>query len=80
MWRNFSLDFNLLRQSHRGSKITLDKMILQTSVKISIFLQDHYNPIAHDILGTFFFFFLVAVEASGVGYYLSSIAGGDNVD
>lgn len=27
--------------------MTLGKMILQTSVKISIFLQDGYNPIAH---------------------------------
>lgn len=29
-------------------------MILQTSVKISIFLQDRYDPIAHGILGCVF--------------------------
>lgn len=39
-------------------------MILQTSVKISIFLQDRYNPIAHGILG---WFFELRLEASGVG-------------
>lgn len=39
-------------------------MILQTSVKISIFLQDRYNPIAH---GYFRVCFWVAVGASGVG-------------
>lgn len=39
-------------------------MILQTSVKISIFLQDRYNPIAHSYFRVCFW---VAVGASGVG-------------
>lgn len=64
LWRNFSLDCNLLWQSHRGLKMTLGKMILQTSVKISIFLQDRYNPIAH---GYFDVYFCVAVGALSVG-------------
>lgn len=52
-------------------------MILQTSVKISIFLQDRYNPIAHGILGCVFELRWVLQEW---GYYLSSIAGGEDVD
>lgn len=52
-------------------------MILQTSVKISIFLQDRYNPIAHGILG---WFFELRLGLQEWGYYLSGIAGGDDVD
>lgn len=57
--------------------MTLGKMILQTSVKISIFLQDRYNPIAHGILGCVFELRLGLREW---GYYLSSLAGGDHVN
>lgn len=42
-------------KSHRGSKMTLGKMILQTYVRISIFLQDRYNP--RLFWGVFLFFF-----------------------
>ena len=49
----------------------------ETSVKISIFLQDCYNPIAH---GYFEVCFWVAIGVWEWGNYLSSTAGGDHVD
>lgn len=63
--------------SIKPQRITLGKMILQTSVKISIFLQDRYNPIAHGILGCVF---ELQWGLQEWGYYLSSIAGGEDVD
>lgn len=63
--------------SIKPQRITLGEMILQTSVKISIFLQDRYNPIAHGILGCVFELRWGLRER---GYYLSSKAGGDDVD
>lgn len=49
-------------KSHRGLKMTLGKMILQTYVRISIFLQDRYNPIARGYFEVYFCSFFLELR------------------